>query len=220
MIDRRGRISGVRVIALTFYPCGYTDQEPRRGAANIIITGATAMMKHILGLAIALAFLIPAADGVRAQAKKMSVLDYYLALPDDCFYCEIAPADLSKAFKKKQITKANLPAGYIEARSENYTMQVALFTAPGVTVVAVNRPCGAGCMCDMFRLLVPAAGGRWSDFTGFPSGDEVLARIGRKDLEHVEYVLPETGTDIKVIDPDTRTTLLLIGWSGGRFRIK
>ena len=100
------------------------------------------------------------------------------------------------------------------------TLYLARFTAPGVTVLAVNRPCRAGCMCDMFRLLVPAPGGKWSDFTGFPSGDEVLARIGRKDLEHVEYVLPETGTDIKVIDPDTRKTLLLIGWSGGRFRIK
>ncbi|HSV97562.1 MAG TPA: hypothetical protein VLM75_11605 [Spirochaetota bacterium] len=99
-------------------------------------------------------------------------------------------------------------------------MQVALFTAPGVTVVAVNRPCGEGCMCDMFRLLVPAAGGKWSDFTGFPSGDEALSRIGRKDQEHVEYVLPETGTDIKVIDPDTRKTLFPIGWSCGKFRIK
>mgnify|MGYP001030633469 CR=1 FL=1 len=42
------------------------------------------MMKHILGIAIALAFLFPAADGVLAQAKKLSVLDHYLALPDDC----------------------------------------------------------------------------------------------------------------------------------------
>ncbi len=178
------------------------------------------MMKRILPLAIALVFLAPAADGPHAQAKKMGVMDYYLALPDDCFFCETAPADRSAAFRKKQITKANIPAGYIEARSENYALQVALFTAPGVTVVAVNRPCGAGCMCDLVRLLVPSPGGKWSDFTGFPSGEEVLSKIGRKDLEYVEYVLPETGTDIKVVDPDTRKTLLLIGWSGGRFRIK
>ncbi len=194
--------------------------RPSERTAHITDTGATAMTKHLLPLAIALVFLAPAADGLHAQAKKMSVMDYYLALPDDCFYCEITPPDLSAAFKRKQITKANIPAGYIEARSENYALQVALFTAPGVTVVAVNRPCGAGCMCDLFRLLVPSPGGKWSDFTGFPSGEEVLSKIGRKDLEYVEYVLPETGTDIKVVDPDTRKTLLLIGWSGGRFRIK
>ncbi len=177
------------------------------------------MKKCIVPLAISLVLLIPASDGVRAQAKKMSVMDYYLALPDDCFYCEIAPADLSAEYRKKQIIKANLRAGYIEARLESYSMQVALFTAPGVTVVAVNRPCGAGCMCDLFRLFVPLPGGKWGDFAGFPSGDEVLAGIGRKDLEYVEYVLPEIGTDIKVIDPDTRKTLLLISWSGGKFRI-
>jgi hypothetical protein len=99
-------------------------------------------------------------------------------------------------------------------------MQVALFTAPGVTVVAVNRPCGAGCMCAMFRLLVPGPGGKWSEYTGFPSEDRIRARIARKDLEQIEFVLPEVGTDIRVVDPDTGKTLLLIGWGGGTFRIK
>ncbi len=39
------------------------------------------MMKHILGSQSPSRFLIPAADGVRAQAKKLSVLDYYLHCP-------------------------------------------------------------------------------------------------------------------------------------------
>lgn len=178
------------------------------------------MKRHAPPLALMLALVLASAGGAQAQTKKMSVMDYYLALPDDCFYCEITPPDLSAAFKRKLITKANIPAGYIEARSENYQMQVALFTAPGVTVVAVNRPCGAGCMCAMFRLLVPEPGGKWSEYTGFPSEDRIRARIGKKDLEQIEFVLPEIGTDIKVVDPDTGEALLLIGWGGGKFSIK
>jgi hypothetical protein len=178
------------------------------------------MKRHAPPLALMLALVLASAGGAQAQTKKMSVMDYYLALPDDCFYCEITPPDLSAAFKRKLITKANIPAGYIEARSENYSMQVALFTAPGVTVVAVNRPCGAGCMCAMFRLLVPEPGGKWSEYTGFPSEDRIRARIAKKDLEQIEFVLPEIGTDIKVVDPDTGKPLLLIGWGGGKFSIK
>lgn len=178
------------------------------------------MKRHAPPLALMLALVLASAGGAQAQTKKMSVMDYYLALPDNCFYCEITPPDLSAAFKRKLITKANIPAGYIEARSENYSMQVALFTAPGVTVVAVNRPCGAGCMCAMFRLLVPEPGGKWSEYTGFPSEDRIRARIAKKDLEQIEFVLPEIGTDIKVVDPDTGKALLLIGWGGGKFSIK
>jgi len=178
------------------------------------------MKRHAPPLALMLALVLASAGGAQAQTKKMSVMDYYLALPDNCFYCEITPPDLSAAFKRKLITKANIPAGYIEARSENYPMQVALFTAPGVTVVAVNRPCGAGCMCAMFRLLVPEPGGKWSEYTGFPSEDRIRARIAKKDLEQIEFVLPEIGTDIKVVDPDTGKALLLIGWGGGKFSIK
>jgi len=146
------------------------------------------MKRHAPPLALMLALVLASAGGAQAQTKKMSVMDYYLALPDNCFYCEITPPDLSAAFKRKLITKANIPAGYIEARSENYSMQVALFTAPGVTVVAVNRPCGAGCMCAMFRLLVPEPGGKWSEYTGFPSEDRIRARIAKKDLEQIEFV--------------------------------
>ena len=97
---------------------------------------------------------------------------------------------------------------------------MALFTAPGVTVVAVNRPCGAGCMCAMFRLLVPGPKGKWSEYEGFPSANRIRERINKTDLEQIEFVLPEIGTDIKAVDPDTGGTFLLIGWVGGKLRIK
>lgn len=177
------------------------------------------MIRYALPLALVSALIAITAYGARAQARKMSVMDYYLTLPDDCFYCEIVPDDLSAAFKRKQITKSNIPAGYIEARSEGYSMQVALFTAPGIRLVAVNRPCGAGCMCNMFRLLVPQPDGGWKDYEGFPSEEDINAKIGKKARSH-EFLLPEVGTDIKIIDPETGKTLLLIGWVGGKFRIK
>ena len=97
--------------------------------------------------------------------------------------------------------------------------QVALFTAPGIRLVAINRPCGEGCMCNMFRLLVPQPDGGWKDYEGFPSEGDINAKIGKKARSH-EFLLPEVGTDIKIIDPETGKTLLLIGWIGGKFGIK
>lgn len=173
--------------------------------------------KLIWTIILVVIFIFPHA--MYSQGKKMNIMDYYLALPDDCFYCEIKPNDLSTAYKKKQVIKTNINAGYIAARSENYIMQVALFVAPGINVVAVNRPCGAGCMCNMFRLLVPQPNGKWSENVDFPSEKEIRARI-KNNIEYYEFVLPEIGTDIKVIDPDTKKTILIIAWVGGKFRIK
>jgi hypothetical protein len=67
------------------------------------------MKRHAPPLALMLALILSFAGGAHAQAKKMNVMDYYLALPDDCFYCEIMPPDLSDAFKRKLITRRTFP---------------------------------------------------------------------------------------------------------------
>jgi hypothetical protein len=178
------------------------------------------MKNHIIaGLVICIMTLLGADAG--AQQKQKSIMDYYLDLPDEAFYCEIKPENLSTEFKKRQIRKSNLKAGYILARAENMPLEAALFTDAylGITVVAVNRPCGEGCMCNYFRLLRPTGKGAWADFDAFPSPDEIMKAAGLTEPDY-ELVLPEIGTDIKVVSRDTKKLLALIGWSGGQFALK
>ncbi len=170
---------------------------------------------------ILLAILLLSGSSVCAWQDRLTVMDYYLDLPAELFYCETRPADLSKEFKKRQIKKKNIGAGYILANSEGFPMEVALFTdrPTGTVVVAVNRTCGAGCMCNEFRLLRPAGKGTWTGFDGFPSSDEIRAATGMSEPDF-ELVLPGRGTDIKVIDRESRRVLALIEWTGGRFVLK
>ncbi|MBP7738409.1 MAG: hypothetical protein KA369_20710 [Spirochaetes bacterium] len=178
------------------------------------------MKKHAIAAVIIGIIAVLGADA-GAQQKQKSVMDYYLDLPDEAFYCEMKPENLSKEFKKKQIRKSNLRAGYILARSENMPLEVALFTDAylGITVVAVNRVCGEGCMCNYFRLLRPSGKGAWADFDAFPSSDEIMKAAGLTEPDY-ELVLPEIGTDIRVVSRDKKKLLALIGWSGGQFAIK
>ncbi len=178
------------------------------------------MKKHIIAI-IAIALLGPLGTAVRAENKQKSIMDYYLDLPDEVFYCEIQPKDLSREFKKKQIRRSNLKAGYILANSENMPLEVALFIDAhlGITVVAVNRPCGAGCMCNYFKLLRPAGKGKWADFDAFPSPDEIMKAAGMTEPDY-DLVLPEIGTIIKVVGRDTKKVLALIEWNGGEFILK
>jgi len=173
----------------------------------------------IAGIIFSVAVVLGADAG--AQQKQKSIMDYYLDLPDEIFYCEIKPDNLSREFKKKQISKSNLRAGYILARSENMPLEVALFTDAylGITVVAVNRPCGEGCMCNYFRLLRPTGKGTWADFDAFPSPDEIMKAAGLTEPDY-DLVLPEIGTDIRVVSRDAKKVLALIGWSGGQFAVK
>jgi hypothetical protein len=178
------------------------------------------MKKRAIAVVIFCIITVLGADA-GAQQKQKSIMDYYVDLPDEIFYCEMKPENLSKEFKKKQIRKSNLKAGYILARSENMPLEVALFTDAylGITVVAVNRVCGEGCMCNYFRLLRPAGNGTWAEFNAFPSADEIMKAAGLNGPDY-DLVLPEIGTDIKVLSRDTKKVLALIGWSGGQFAIK
>ena len=82
-------------------------------------------------------------------------------------------------------------------------MQVALFVSKNKNVIAVNRICGAGCMCNLFRLLVLEPNGTWKKHEDFPSEEEITKGI-KNNIEYYEFILPEIGTDIQVIAPDIK----------------
>lgn len=165
--------------------------------------------------------ILGAAVASGGEAKRPTVLDYYLALPDDVFYCEIEPADRSPAFRRSLIRRLSAADGYLLARVENYPLQVALFTHPGRPwpVVAVNRPCQLGCMCNSFRLLVPRGDGTWREDHPFPSPEAIARAAGLTEPDY-ELVLPERGTDIKVVDRDSRRILTIIAWRDGVFVLR
>ena len=169
---------------------------------------------------LAIILLFTAAAAALGETKK-TILDYYLDLPEQLFYCESKPAQITKEFKKKKIRKLNIRNGYILADSESSPLEVALFRdgRQGLTVIAASLECGEGCMCRFFHLYRADADGKLHPFDRFPSPDDIQKKIGKKDF-YYELVLPEYGRDIKVIDPASKKTLCLITFGGGKFYIK
>lgn len=152
--------------------------------------------------------------------KPRNVLDYYLLLPESVFWCEVAPPVVDQAFREAQILHKNVKNGYLTARSEAWTLQVALFRdrARGVDLIAVNRPCGMGCMCDSFQVLRYDAG-KWATWDAFPTPDAIRTAAGLGADDGYELVLPEVGTDIQVVDPASRKVRATIRWAGGVFTL-
>jgi len=158
---------------------------------------------------------------VAPVVRPTNVREYYLELPADLFYCEIAPPVVDRAFKERQISYENVKSGYLLARSEDWPLQVALFKDKKrkVDVIAVNRPCGMGCMCDRFDLM-QYADGAWTPWAGtFPAPEAIRKAAGIGEDEGYELVMPERGTDILVVDPETRERRLTIRWSAGEFTV-
>ena len=171
--------------------------------------------------AIIITFCVVVSTPLASYSKRNNVLDYYLALPDEYFMCESAPK-ITREFKEKLVIRKNIKNGYIQAQSEGHPMEVALFADDHLklALLAVNIKCGAGCMCNKFDIL-NMSGGKWNTVTSevFPTDDQIRKSLKDKDMIY-EYVLPETGTVIKVVDVDTKKVALNIHWSGGMFMIK
>jgi hypothetical protein len=182
-------------------------------------------LEHGLPAAIrmtAAAFFIAAAVGTAAPLPggppPATVLDHYLALPADFFSCEL-PVPATREQRMKWIVRKNVPNGYILSRSEGNPMEVALFTdaAEGRSVVGVNITCGDGCMCSRLAFLEKKDGG-WKDVTEemIPFRDIESALAGK---EGYQYVLPEFGTAIKIVEAGSGKVLLELAWKNGRFSV-
>lgn len=105
--------------------------------------------------------------------RAMSVLDYYLALPQK--YLKYA-GEGSAGSRNAALYVSDIENGYLQARQPNgeFYSAVALFKRPGGSdLVAVeNRECARGCSEEFYLLTYQD--GRWSDVTAkmMPAIDE------------------------------------------------
>lgn len=145
------------------------------------------------------------------------VLDYFMAIPDEYFLCEIEQS-FSTAQREQAITYKNIPNGYLKAQFEELSdLQVALFKNKinGKNYLAFVNECGPGCMCNKRHFLV-YEDGKWTDqfHTVFPD----LSTLG--DVDQLAIRLPEKGTTIDVYhidDPDKSVAKLI--WNDGVFKL-
>lgn len=176
----------------------------------------TAIRNRITLTAVALCL---AAGWTVADTARLSVLDYYRELPADVFQCE-ADAAPDPAARERLIVHRNIPHGYIRATVEGFPLEVVLFRERDTTrdIVAVSLECGDGCMCRRLDFLVRDADG-WRSVRAevFPAAEAIEAALGR-DAGYA-FLLPETGTTIRVVDTESRALLLTLPWDGRRFHI-
>lgn len=175
-------------------------------------------------IAAALFCLLASAAPAGAQGAPSTILDYYLALPDAYYQCEMEPK-ITAQYKMKQIVRKNIKNGYLLAKSEGYPMEVALFVdaAGEERVIAVNITCGEGCMCNRFALLRYLGPGNWKNVTAdlMPPDGEIEAAIKKKHGDrNWSLILPEFGTTVRVVDAATSAPLIDLQWVNGVFRIK
>lgn len=191
---------------------------------NGIQSGWGLLGKTVAAAALAPFFVCALALSGRGEGAPSTILDYYLALPDAYFQCEME-AKITTQEKMKQIVRKNVKNGYLLAKSEGYPMEVALFVdATGKErVIAVNISCGEGCMCNKFALLRYLGPGKWKNVTAdlMPPDGEIDAAIRKKHGDrNWSLVLPEFGTTVRVVDAATSAPLIELQWVNGVFRIK
>jgi len=116
----------------------------------------------ILFMAVSLGFTVLSLS--IAKPKPMSVLDYYLALPQK--YLKYAGGDAAEA-RNAALYVSDIENGYLQARQPDgeFYSTVALFKRPdGSDLVAVeNRECARGCNEEFYLLTYQ--NGQWRDVT-------------------------------------------------------
>lgn len=150
-----------------------------------------------------------------------NIMDYYLLLPADYFFCDASASDDNEAFRKKVLIHQNIKNGYLKAQpQEFYTLEVALFKnkKSNENIIAAFIQCGDGCMCNAMDFLVwNQTKNLWENISQqvFPSYDQISKKINGE--ESIKYVLPEFGTTIVGKHAETEKTLIEIKWNGERF---
>jgi len=160
----------------------------------------------------------------KANEKKLvsapamnGILDYYYALPDYYFECEL-DMDHSRELRDSYLTyKADNSNFMLFKTNEFDSVQMALFSdAENKTrYVAYVNQCGEGCQCNLVAFL-SFENGEWVDHA-----DEVfpdLSQLIEDPDAIIGYQLPEEGTDIVVYDYYNRNRRLgTLKWNGIKF---
>jgi hypothetical protein len=118
----------------------------------------------LVALTVVVMMMVTALSSFIAQPKPMTVLDYYLALPQK--YLKYAGGDSAKERSAALYVK-DVETGYLQARQPNgeFYSAVALFKrSDGSDLLAVeNRECAAGCNEEFY--LLDYEDGQWIDVT-------------------------------------------------------
>ena len=157
-----------------------------------------------------------------SEAPALTIVDYYLQLPDEYFNCE-TDVPLSKKDKLALIKKKDLAGSYILAATKEggFPLEAAVYRDDylGIEVLAVNVRCGSGCMCRKLDFFFINNLNLSKDTKGyfFPKAADIEKATGV--TEGYGFVLSGDGKSIKVVKEGSGRTLVVIGWSGGTFNL-
>jgi len=177
---------------------------------------------------LALGFLSAGASTAVSQGK--DIVGYYLAMPGDYFACEAGVFTDSETFRLQAIQHKNIKNGYLLAHIDHgmrYSIEVALFKdrLRGWDVIAVSIDCGAGCMCNEFKLLAFATDGSWQildDLLPVRQMEQAMKKLEQEVGAEISavYKLPEFGTTIRTLDSASGALLYQLVWRNGAFHLQ
>lgn len=164
-----------------------------------------------------------------AQPKPMTILDYYLALPQK--YLKFAGGD-SATERSASLYVKDVETGYLQARQPNgeFYSALALFKRPdGSDLLAIeNRDCAAGCSEEFYFLSYE--NGQWLDVTSktLPAmkPEELRGALdkqfkARDGFEpRIMHRLSSDGASIDVSEYWSGIGLGRLEWIGGEFVFK
>jgi hypothetical protein len=161
----------------------------------------------------------PTATAVANEATPTlnSILEYYHALPNEYFTCEIE-RQYSKEQREAAIQYKNVTNGYMRATFDELdNIQLALFKnkEAGNFYLAFVYECGAGCMC-VKRHFLEFKNNQWHD--RFDDMLPDLSALEENDTS-IALQLPEKGTTITVINFETNAPLADLVWKGNLFEL-
>jgi hypothetical protein len=181
------------------------------------------IMKKIFFIIVCI--VIAGISSAQDSKKKMTIEDYYLALPSNYFLCDQSDEVYSVKNKLAGITLSDLKNGYLEAQAGSFKLKVTLFKdkEKNKDIIAVYMNCGLGCMCNAFDFLTYKGNEEWepADVFDWKLVDEYIAAVSEKTGKevYIQYELPRIGTTIKGFDINTKKQLCEMKWEKGRFTL-
>ncbi|HYC85819.1 MAG TPA: hypothetical protein VEB86_11385 [Chryseosolibacter sp.] len=153
-------------------------------------------------------------DQVVTPQALNSLMDHYLALPDEYLTCEV-PGGYDENERKAAI-KTQSDSHMVVDTEELAGMQLAMFEGAGKFIALVYE-CGAGCQCTK-RHVLQYDNGQWVDrYADLVPGLDGLA--GGEDVA-VALRIPDGATTIEVYNFDDPGQVLgTLKWDGSRFNL-
>ncbi|MBO9698556.1 MAG: hypothetical protein J7604_00020 [Sporocytophaga sp.] len=159
------------------------------------------------------------------QIDTFTIEQYYFMLPaEDYFNCEFSPKP-DATFRKMYIIKSNVKNGYLVASDKNdFSIEMALFKDKiiGRDIIAVfSRGCNIGGQCPPRYDFWTYKNKQWFNVTKeLVNLESVSKKVEQESGSIPGYLLPELGTDIKVVECDSKKDLgYRLKWVNSKFEL-